>query len=310
MANITAKDVQALRAKTGIGMMECKKALVEADGDPEEAIKILRKRGELKADAKAATRIAADGIVDIMKEGNVTAIIEVNSETDFVAKNASFKDFVKNLLKTVIANKPTNVEALLASTYLDEGVTVEAKLKEMIFVIGEKISIRRFAIVEGCTSTYIHGAGSIGVVVKFEADDAVVATEAFAEFAKNVALQIGAFETPYLDRDSVPAEVIEKEKEILMAQIANDPANAKKPPQIIEKMVVGRINKFYENNCLLDMEYFKDDDIKVGKYLENTEKAVGGSIAIKGFYRFEKGEGIEKKEEDFAAEIAKLAGGN
>ena len=310
MANITAKDVQALRAKTGIGMMECKKALVEANGDAEEAIKILRKRGELKADAKAATRIAADGIVDILKDGNVTAIIEVNSETDFVAKNASFKDFVKNLLKAVIANKPANVEELLASAYLDEGVTVEAKLKEMIFVIGEKISIRRFAIVEGCTSTYIHGAGSIGVVVKFEADDAVVATEAFAEFAKNVALQIGAFETPYLDRDSVPAEVIEKEKEILMAQIANDPANAKKPPQIIEKMVVGRINKFYENNCLLDMEYFKDDDIKVGKYLENTEKAVGGSIAIKGFYRFEKGEGIEKKEEDFAAEIAKLAGGN
>ena len=310
MANITAKDVQALRAKTGIGMMECKKALVEANGDAEEAIKILRKRGELKADAKAATRIAADGIVDILKDGNVTAIIEVNSETDFVAKNASFKDFVKNLLKAVIANKPANVEELLASAYLDEGVTVEAKLKEMIFVIGEKISIRRFAIVEGCTSTYIHGAGSIGVVVKFEADDAVVATEAFAEFAKNVALQIGAFETPYLDRDSVPAEVIEKEKEILMAQIANDPANAKKPPQIIEKMVIGRINKFYENNCLLDMEYFKDDDIKVGKYLENTEKAVGGSIVIKGFYRFEKGEGIEKKEEDFAAEIAKLAGGN
>ena len=310
MANITAKDVQALRAKTGIGMMECKKALVEANGDAEEAIKILRKRGELKADAKAATRIAADGIVDILKDGNVTAIIEVNSETDFVAKNASFKDFVKNLLKAVIANKPANVEELLASNYLDEGVTVEAKLKEMIFVIGEKISIRRFAIVEGCTSTYIHGAGSIGVVVKFEADDAVIANEAFAEFAKNVALQIGAFETPYLDRDSVPAEVIEKEKEILMAQIANDPANAKKPPQIIEKMVVGRINKFYENNCLLDMEYFKDDDIKVGKYLENTEKAVGGSIAIKGFYRFEKGEGIEKKEEDFAAEIAKLAGGN
>ena len=310
MANITAKDVQALRAKTGIGMMECKKALVEANGDAEEAIKILRKRGELKADAKAATRIAADGIVDILKDGNVTAIIEVNSETDFVAKNASFKDFVKNLLKAVIANKPANVEELLASAYLDEGVTVEAKLKEMIFVIGEKISIRRFAIVEGCTSTYIHGAGSIGVVVKFEADDAIVAKEEFAEFAKNVALQIGAFETPYLDRDSVPAEVIEKEKEILMAQIANDPANAKKPPQIIEKMVIGRINKFYENNCLLDMEYFKDDDIKVGKYLENTEKAVGGSIVIKGFYRFEKGEGIEKKEEDFAAEIAKLAGGN
>ena len=175
MANITAKDVQALRAKTGIGMMECKKALVEANGDAEEAIKILRKRGELKADAKAATRIAADGIVDIMKDGNVTAIVEVNSETDFVAKNASFQEFVKNILKTIIANRPANVEELLASTYVDGDVTVEAKLKEMIFVIGEKITVRRFAIVEGCTSTYIHGAGSIGVVVSFDADAAIVA---------------------------------------------------------------------------------------------------------------------------------------
>ena len=152
MANITAKDVAALRAKTGIGMMECKKALVEANGDVEEAIKILRKRGELKAEAKTATRIAADGIVDIMKEGNVTAMIEVNSETDFVAKNASFQDFVKNLLKTIIANKPADVDALMASTYVDGSATVEAKLKEMIFVIGEKLSIRRFVVAEGTTS--------------------------------------------------------------------------------------------------------------------------------------------------------------
>ena len=152
MANITAKDVAALRAKTGIGMMECKKALVEADGDVEEAIKILRKRGELKAEAKAA-RIAADGIVDVMKEGNVTAMIEVNSETDFVAKNASFQEFVKNLLKTIIANKPADVDALMASTYIDGATTVEAKLKEMIFVIGEKISIRRFVVVNGLART-------------------------------------------------------------------------------------------------------------------------------------------------------------
>ena len=170
MANITAKDVAELRAKTGIGMMECKKALVEANGDAEEAIKILRKRGELKAEAKAATRIAADGIVDVMTADGVTAIVEVNSETDFVAKNASFQEFVKNILKTIIANKPADVDALLASTYVDSDVTVDAKLKEMIFVIGEKLSIRRFAIAEGITSTYIHGAGSIGVVVSFEAD--------------------------------------------------------------------------------------------------------------------------------------------
>ena len=200
MANISAKDVAELRKQTGIGMMECKKALVEADGNVEEAIKILRKKGELKAEAKAASRIAADGIVDIYKDGNVTAIVEVNTETDFVAKNASFQEFVKNILKTIIANKPADVDALLASTYVDGDVTVDAKLKEMIFVIGEKISVRRFAVVEGLTSTYIHGAGSIGVVVSFEADDAIAAKAEFAEFAKNIALQIGAFTTPYLDR--------------------------------------------------------------------------------------------------------------
>ncbi len=306
MANITAKDVAALRAKTGIGMMECKKALTEANGDAEEAIKILRKRGELKAEAKAATRIAADGIVDIMTEGNVTAIIEVNSETDFVAKNASFQEFVKNILKTIIANKPADVDALMASDYIDGTATVEAKLKEMIFVIGEKLSIRRFAVVEGVTSTYIHGGGSIGVVVSFDADDAVVANEEFAAFAKNIALQIGAFTTPYLDRESVPASVLEEEKAIILAQMANDPKNAGKPQNILEKMVIGKLGKFYENNCLLDMEYFKDDDITVGKYVEKTAKELGGNIKVTGFFRFEKGEGIQKREEDFAAEIAKL----
>ena len=306
MANITAKDVAALRAKTGIGMMECKKALVEANGDVEEAIKILRKRGELKADAKAATRIAADGIVDIMKEGNVTAMIEVNSETDFVAKNASFQEFVKNLLKTIIATKPADIDALLASTYVDGSATVEAKLKEMIFVIGEKLSIRRFVVVDGVTSTYIHGTGSIGVIVSFDVDAAVAEKDEFAAFAKNIALQVGAYPTPYLDRDSVPASVLEEEKNILMAQIANDPANAKKPAQIIEKMVTGRISKLYDNNCLLDMSYVKDDEIKVGKYVENTAKELGASIKVTGFHRFEKGEGIQKREENFADEIAKL----
>ena len=310
MANITAKDVAALRAKTGIGMMECKKALVEANGDAEEAIKILRKRGELKAEAKTATRIAADGIVDIMKDGNVTAMIEVNSETDFVAKNASFQEFVKNLLKTVIANKPADVDALLASTYIDGAVTVDAKLKEMIFVIGEKISIRRFVIVEGLTSTYIHGNGSIGVVAKFDVDAATAAKAEFDEFAKNIALQIGAYTTPYLDRDSVPASVIEEEKAIVLAQMANDPKNAGKPQNILEKMVIGKLGKFYENNCLLDMDYIKDDDLKVGKYVEKTAKELGAELKIVSFERFEKGEGIQKREENFAEEIAKLAGGN
>ena len=310
MANITAKDVAALRAKTGIGMMECKKALVEAEGDVDKAIKILRERGELKAEAKAATRIAADGIVDIMKEGDITAMIEVNSETDFVAKNASFQEFVKNLLKTLIANKPADVDALMASTYIDGATTVDAKLKEMIFVIGEKISIRRFVIVDGLTSTYIHGNGSIGVIAKFDVDAAVAQKAEFEEFAKNIALQIGAYTTPYLDRESVPASVIEEEKAIIMAQMANDPKNANKPQQILEKMVVGKLGKFYENNCLVDMDYIKDDDLKVGKYVEKTAKELGADLKIVSFERFEKGEGIQKREENFADEIAKLTGQN
>ena len=305
MANITAKDVAALRAKTGIGMMDCKKALVEADGDMDKAVKILREKGELKAQSKMETRIAADGVVEVLKEGDKTAIIEVNSETDFVAKNATFQEFVKGLLKCIIANNPANVEELLASNY-SETQTVDAKLKEMIFQIGEKITIRRFAVATGTTSTYIHGAGSIGVVVSFDTDCAD--KEGFERFAKNIALQVGAYTTPYLTREDVPASVIESEKEILMAQIANDPANAKKPQNIIEKMVVGRIGKFYTQNCLMDMTYFIDEDLTVSKYVEQTAKELGGSIKITGFFRFEKGEGIQKKEENFAEEIAKLTG--
>ena len=308
MAVITAKDVAALRAKTGIGMMECKKALVEADGDMEAAVKILREKGELKAQSKIATRIAADGLVDVMKEGDTTAIIEVNSETDFVAKNELFREFVKNLLKTIIANKPADVEALMSCKYAGEDCTVDEKLKEMIFKIGEKLSIRRFAVTEGITSTYIHGIGSIGVIVRFDTD--VADKEGFAQFAKNIALQVGAYTTPYINRDQVPASVLEAETAIVRAQIENDPALSQKPDAIKEKMAVGRLNKFYENNCLLDMEYFLEDSLKVGQYIEKTAKELGGKIVVAEMYRFEKGEGIQKKEEDFAAEIEKLAGGN
>lgn len=308
MAVITAKDVAALRAKTGIGMMECKKALVEADGDMEAAVKILREKGELKAQSKIATRIAADGLVDVMKEGDTTAIIEVNSETDFVAKNELFREFVKNLLKTIIANKPADVEALMSCKYAGEDCTVDEKLKEMIFKIGEKLSIRRFAVTEGITSTYIHGIGSIGVIVRFDTD--VADKEGFAQFAKNIALQVGAYTTPYINRDQVPASVLEAETAIVRAQIENDPALSQKPDAIKEKMAVGRLNKFYENNCLLDMEYFLEDSMKVGQYVEKTAKELGGTIVVAEMYRFEKGEGIQKKEEDFAAEIEKLAGGS
>lgn len=308
MAVITAKDVAALRAKTGIGMMECKKALVEADCNMEAAVKILREKGELKAQSKIATRIAADGLVDVMKEGDTTAIIEVNSETDFVAKNELFREFVKNLLKTIIANKPADVEALMSCKYAGEDCTVDEKLKEMIFKIGEKLSIRRFAVTEGITSTYIHGIGSIGVIVRFDTD--VADKEGFAQFAKNIALQVGAYTTPYINRDQVPASVLEAETAIVRAQIENDPALSQKPDAIKEKMAVGRLNKFYENNCLLDMEYFLEDSMKVGQYIEKTAKELGGKIVVAEMYRFEKGEGIQKKEEDFAAEIEKLAGGN
>ena len=308
MAVITAKDVAALRAKTGIGMMECKKALVEADGNMEAAVKILREKGELKAQSKIATRIAADGLVDVMKEGDTTAIIEVNSETDFVAKNELFREFVKNLLKTIIANKPADVEALMSCKYAGEDCTVDEKLKEMIFKIGEKLSIRRFAVTEGITSTYIHGIGSIGVIVRFDTD--VADKEGFAQFAKNIALQVGAYTTPYINRDQVPASVLEAETAIVRAQIENDPALSQKPDAIKEKMAVGRLNKFYENNCLLDMEYFLEDSMKVGQYVEKTAKELGGKIVVAEMYRFEKGEGIQKKEEDFSAEIEKLAGGN
>ncbi len=306
MANITAKDVAELRKRTGIGMMECKKALVDANGDMDAAIKILREKGELKAESKMATRIAADGIVEILKSGDVTAMIEVNSETDFVAKNESFKEFVKELLQIIINEKPADNDALMACKYDDE-MNVEAKMKEMIFKIGEKLTVRRFVVVEGITSTYIHGTGSIGVIAKFETNVADKAE--FTAFAKNIALQIGAYPTPYLNREQVPAAVLEEEKNILLAQIANDPANAKKPEQIKLKMVEGRISKFYDNNCLLDMTYVKDEDMKVSQYVAAAAKEMGGDITIVDFYRFEKGEGIQKREENFADEIAKMTAG-
>ena len=305
---ITASQVAELRKKTGCGMMECKKALVEADGNMDEAIKVLRERG-LAVAAKKADRIAADGIVDIMTKGNVTAMIEVNSETDFVAKNDTFKAFVKTLLETVIATRPADVDALMAAKFLDSDLTVEAKIQEMIFTIGEKLSIRRFVIVDGITSTYIHGMGSIGVIINFEADDVCVNNAGFAEFAKNIALQAAAYPVAYLDKESVPASVIEEEKAILLTQISNDPANAKKPDAIKEKMVLGRIGKYYDSNCLMEQAYVKDDSMKVKGYVDATAKEFGGKITVKSFVRFEKGEGIQKREENFAEEINKMVNG-
>ena len=307
MAAITAKDVAALRAQTGCGMMDCKKALVEADGNFDEAVKVLREKGLAKADAKQS-RIAAEGLVDILscKECGLTAMIEVNSETDFVAKNEGFKAFVKAVLKTILKNKPADVEALLACTLDGSEVTVEAEVKNQTFVIGEKITIRRFVIVEGIVSTYIHGAGATGIIVKFDADEACVNHADFAEVSKNVALQAAAMNCLYTNREDVPASVIEEEKNILLAQIANDPKNANKPENIKLKMVEGRINKYYETNCLAEQSYVKDEDLTVTKYLDNSAKAMGGSIKLLAFFRYEKGEGLEKREDNFAEEIASM----
>ncbi len=306
MANITAKDVAELRAKTGLGMMDCKKALVEAEGDVDKAVKILREKG-LATAAKKESRIAAEGIVDILVDGNVSAIIEVNSETDFVAKNESFREFVKGLLRTIITNKPADVEALKALSFDGTAATVDAALTEKIAQIGEKISIRRFEVVEGTVATYIHGAGTTGVIVKFVTD--VAGNEGFAEYAKNIALQLAAGNPPqYVNKEDVPVAAIDEEKSVLVAQAKNDPKNANKPDAILEKMVMGRLGKFYERVCLVEQAYVKDDDMTVGQYTAATAKAFGGNIKIDSFVLFEKGEGIAKREENFAEEIAKLAG--
>ena len=305
MAEFSAKDVAELRKQTGCGMMDCKNALKDANGNFEEAVKILREKG-MAATAKKASRIAAEGLVDIMTIDNTTAIIEVNSETDFVAKNAIFQEFVKDVLKTVIANKPANVDELLASEFVSGGTVADA-LAEKTYTIGEKLSIRRFAIVEGAVSSYIHGLGATGVVVTFDTD--VADTDLFRECAKNVALQTAAMPVQYLDAASVPAEVLAEEKNILIKQMQQDPKMANKPQQVLEKIVEGRVGKFYENNCLLHQAYVKDDSMTVAKYVETTAKALGGSIKVTGYVRFDKGEGLQKREEDFAAEIEKMVKG-
>jgi elongation factor Ts len=307
MANISAKMVGDLKKKTGAGLMDCKRALVETDGDVDAAIKILREKG-LAAAAKKADRIAADGLVSVLKDGNTVAMVEVNSETDFVAKNASFVEFVQGILRTIITFKPATLDELKACKFDGTEYTVEETVKDKIYTIGENITLRRFTVIEGITSTYIHGNGSIGVIVKFDVDAAVAATEEFVEFAKNIALQAGAYATPYLDRDHVPASVINEEKEVIMGQIKNDPKNASKPAAIIEKMAIGKLGKFYEENCLVDKEYIKEDNMKVSQYIANTAKALGTSIKVVDFARFEKGEGIEKREDNLGDEVAKMLG--
>lgn len=301
----TAADVKNLRETTGCGMMDCKKALTEADGDMDKAIDILREKG-LAASQKKAGRIAAEGTVYALVEGNTGVVIEVNAETDFVAKNAEFMAFVDTCAKTVIEKNPADVEALLAETAVGSDMTVDALLKEKILVIGENIKIRRFEKYDGAVVTYVHGGGRIGVMVKFDTTDEVAAKPEFAEFGKDVAMQIAAVNPQYIAPENVPAEVLDKEKAILTEQLRNDPKNAKKAPNILEKIVSGRINKFYEEACLLKQAYVKDGDINVETYVANTAKALGGDIKVVSFVRFEKGEGLEKREDNFADEVANM----
>lgn len=297
----TAKDVQTLREKTGCGMMDCKKALTEADGNMDKAIELLREKG-LAAAQKKSSRIAAEGLVYgiVDADKKVGALIEVNSETDFVAKNQDFVDFVALCAKTVIEEKPADVEALLNVKAYGTEETVAAVLQDKILTIGENLKIRRFERMEGDLITYIHGAGRIGVMVKFTTD--VADKDGFTDYAKDIAMQIAAANPQYLGRADVPAETIEKEKEILTAQAINEG----KPANIAEKMVMGRINKYYKEVCLTEQEFVKDGDLTITKYTDKVAKELGGSIVINGFVRFEKGEGLEKRNDNFADEVANM----
>ena len=287
---ITASLVKELREKTGAGMMDCKKVLTETDGDMEKAAELLRERGIAKA-AKKSGRIAAEGLVAtfVSADKKVGSVVEVNAETDFVAKNEEFVNFVNDVAEIVATEAPADVEALLATTYKNAGKTVQEVLTEKIATIGENMSIRRFDRfeTEGLIESYIHGAGKIAVLVDFAKGE--------SELAKDVCMQIAAAKPEYFNRESVPQDRVAKEMEILKAQAMNEG----KPAEIAEKMVQGRIGKFYSEICLLDQEFVKDSSVKVGELIKNK-----GAEMVR-FARFEKGEGIEKKEENFAEEVMK-----
>lgn len=310
---ITAGMVKELREMTGAGMMDCKKALTETNGNMDEAVEFLRKNGQAKAEKKAS-RIAAEGIVKVVVEDNKkAAIVEVNSETDFVAKNEKFQSYVEKVAKQALASNAADMDAFLEEPWIeDAGKSVKDSLVEQVAVIGENLKIRRFEKVEaqnGCVVDYIHGGGRIGVVVVAETS---VVNDTVKEAARNLCMQIAALNPKYISRDQISAEYIAHEKEILRAQIMNDPKESQKPEKVINGMIEGRVNKELKEICLVDQVYVKAEDGKqtVAKYLEQVSKEVGADISIQKFIRFETGEGIEKKNEDFAAEVAAQMGGN
>lgn len=307
---VTATMVKDLREMTGAGMMDCKKALAATDGDMDKAVEFLREKG-LAAAEKKAGRIAAEGIVDVnvSADGKLAAIVEVNSETDFVAKNEKFRDYVAAVAAQAAKSSATDIDTFLAEKWaLDTSLTVKEQLSSMIAVIGENMNIRRFERVvaeNGFITSYIHGNGRIGILVDVVSS---VNNAEVQEAAKNVAMQIAALSPKYVNQSEISADFIAHEKEILKAQIMNDPANSKKPENIIEKMLEGRLLKELKEFCLVDQMYVKDSEISVGQYLANVSKQVGASVSVKRFVRFETGEGLEKKSENFAEEVAKQMG--
>ena len=301
----TAADVKNLREMTGAGMMDCKKALTAAEGNIDKAVEWLREKG-IAASAKKASRIAAEGMAYAGVIDGIGVVVEVNAETDFVGKNEKFVDFVKGVAATVAANKPADLDALMACKYAGSDRTVTEQQQEMVLVIGENIKVRRFAFfTEGVSVPYIHAGGKIGVLVNLEVSGGIDATE----IGKDVAMQIAALNPRFWDKSQVTQDVLDEEKKIMMVQMANDPKMASKPEQVREKIVVGKLNKFYAENCLLQQEFVKDNSMSVEKYIASAAKALGGTVTFKDAVRFEKGEGIEKKQEDFAAEIASMVKG-
>ncbi len=304
---ITAGMVKELREMTGAGMMDCKKALNETNGNMDEAVEFLRKNGQAKAEKKAS-RIAAEGLCTVAVEGDDTAaVVEVNSETDFVAKNETFQTFVASVAKQAVASDAADMDAFMAEQWVeDSSKTVSEALVEKVAVIGENLKIRRFEKVSepnGCVVTYVHGGGRIGVIVDAET---TVVNDTVKEGLKNIAMQIAALAPKYVSREEVSADYIAHEKEILLAQIMNDPKESQKPEKVINGMIEGRVSKELKEICLVDQVYVKAEDGKqtVGKYIEQLSKEVGADVKVKKFVRFETGEGLEKKNEDFAAEVA------
>ncbi|MCI8811414.1 MAG: elongation factor Ts [Oscillibacter sp.] len=304
----TATDVKNLREMTGVGMMDCKKALSATDGDMDKAVEWLREKG-MAASVKKAGRVAAEGMAYAAVIDGTGVVVEVNAETDFVGKNEKFVDFVKGVAATVVKASPADLDALMECKYNGTDLTVTQQQQEMVLVIGENIKVRRFArFSEGVSVPYVHAGGKIGVLVNLETS---LSPEQVQEVGKDIAMQIAALNPRFLDKSQVTQDILDEEKKVMMAQMENDPKMANKPEQVREKIVMGKLNKFYAENCLLQQDFVRSDvfDGSVEAYIADAAKKLGGSITFKDAIRFEKGEGIEKKQENFADEIASLVKG-